>query len=177
MYSNNIRTVAKAVCAVLETCRGQLTDALTQSGIGLEMGTILPFYTDNVDIGMYPLVMVDQQEESVQWAGMPVIADETYSMKIWGMIHYDDPAIRAEAIGALGGALKNIWNRHHITTEIQDVSIYFNESLPIKQIQYGSAIMKNGVVSAFLADFSANIRIALPDSRNPAQSQNEEFTL
>lgn len=162
----SIRDITMAVKSILDGHRGQMTAALTEAGFDQPMGQILDYWTDAVDQGMYPLIMLQHESESSEWVALPDIVEETYSLSIWGLVRHDDPRISAEMIGQLSKAVKSALNRNHQPIPIREgYEIYFNDRRPIKSISYGITQVGTTIAKGFVAQFSSNVQLQQTDER------------
>lgn len=160
MYS--IRTVVKTVTGVFESHRSELAAAMAAAGLPNEFGAILPYFDRNIDDKMYPLLMVDQRSESGEWIAMPDIAADTVNLSIWGAVHWDLPDQREDGIGYLGTVVKLILNRKHKAFPIDEThDLYFEDSMPVKSVEYGSLELNSTFVRGFQAQFSTRICTAI----------------
>lgn len=160
MYS--IRTVVRAVTGVFESHRSELAAAMAVAGLPNAFGSILPYFDRAIDDKMYPLLMIDQRSESGEWIAMPDIAADTVNLSIWGAVAWDVPEQKAEAVGCLGTVVKLILNRKHRAFPIDEShDLYFEDSMPVKSVEYGVLELGSVFVAGFQALFSTRICTAI----------------
>lgn len=124
------------------------------------MGAILPFFSHNVDVDMYPCIMVDQRSEQTTWLAMPDITSDHHQLTIWGMVHWDAPEQAADAIALLAAAVKMALNQHHHSFPVDELhDLYFEDDTPVTSIEYGVAQMDTALVKAFQASWASRVSV------------------
>jgi len=163
----DIRDVARAMKLILESHRPQMTMALNRAGMSSTMGTILEYWTDAIDSGMYPLLMIQHESDDTAWIALPDIAEETYNLTVWGFILHEDPRIRSDAVGMLAGVVKDAFNRNHYPIDLGNgTEMYFNDVCPIKHVEYGVSQLNSTIAHGFVATFTSNALIQERDERS-----------
>lgn len=162
----DIRDVVDAVVAILETNQAAILAVCKAAGANRPL-TIINYFSANIDIDQYNLIMVAMDSEGDEWMSMPVTDESAYNLTIWGLVHHDVPQEREVIIGRFAGAVKLALNHRHEPTTLADGSqMYFNDIMPIRQILYGINSFGDGFVSAFAAYFRANVSTSVPDDRD-----------
>ena len=156
-----IRDAVGFVFDVLDGAREPIAAAVR--AVWAEAGDVLVLdhYTTSVDVGAFPVLMVDQRTFSTDWEAMsemgPVVRCDA-SMYVWGLIHHDDPRTRAQALGELEAATRHAVTLHHRATLTRSgMSVYFHERAPIGAATFGASQMSTTFVAAFFATVTASM--------------------
>lgn len=157
-----IDDVVNAVVGILESWRPQF-DAALGDVAPIRIAGIYPFATNNVPIGELPLIMVAAEKESVEWVALPDIAEETFTLSIWGLAHHEEPEIGQRLLRTMGAQLKACLNhRDRLFWPVGNDGgvMYFNNRLPLGTINYGvGASLASSLVPALNAQFISNASI------------------
>jgi hypothetical protein len=152
-----MRDVVAAVHAIVESERQRLDAALAAAGHNDPLGHVLPFFTNNIDVDMYPVIMIDQQRQEHSWVALPDVLRGAYELSIWVMVHHDEPAVQAEALGRLAEAVAEILNRRHVAQKTPGGAwIYFDDLCPVKRIDFGASAMGNSLIATSQLQFASH---------------------
>lgn len=156
-----IDDVVQAVTGILQAHEPQINAALSAVEPTINIAAIYPFVTNNVAFGELPILMVSAERESVEWIGLPMIAQEQFELGIWGLVHHEEPRIAQSLLRALAGAVKAALNhKDRLCWEVGDGIMYFDNILPLGSINYGvGASVSSTLVPAFNASFKSNASI------------------
>lgn len=171
----SLRLVARALTAILEHSRPNITAAMQGFEPNIELGRILPHYTPNVDAKLLPLIMVDQKRVVPKWVALPDIAEYSYSFWIWGVLAYDRADFVDDLIGQMGYATMEACNKWHYPVNIPggDVAIHFGGAKegsepPCYDLQFGATKFSAGVCNCFVARWKAQATLGVRDERPDA---------
>ncbi len=160
------RDVRNAVAGILEANRAEIDERLQRVVADLETQSILPYFTANLDVGMFPLLMIEQVRDKGEWVGMPSISNNRFELVLWGLIHHNDPQVQDDLAAELAAGVKQVLNRRHLPIGVGEFEIYFNDTMPIPMVEYGAAQLGNQVVAGFRGEYRSDVEITLKDVRN-----------
>jgi len=158
MLESSIRDVVSVVERILSSERAALDRSLQTSGIDAKWGAILPYFSANLDVGMFPTIMIQQSSESFEWHSMPLIMEGTCELTIWGLVHFDQPLLTSEAIGRSAAVVARALNRAHLPVPLDSgLEVTFVDHAPLKSIQYGGSEINGVFVRSWMASFQSEI--------------------
>ena len=160
----SMRLIRQALAGIIESERPYIDSRLGEVDEGRTLGTVLPYYTYNVDVGMYPLVMISSAREDGRWHGLNNLALATVSCRVWGHVHHDDPEKQADLLDELAASLEAVFNVRHGAVMVADVEIVGpDDALPYTGIEYGVTSFPNSpMVGSFLGTWSGMGEMHLP---------------
>lgn len=160
-----IDIVADGLFMLLNQVRGDIDAALRRAGSEIGLKTIQDYYDENIDKDMYPILMMQEARENLQWFGLPNIAENVYQFTIWGLVAHDDPRTCIRLRRAFASALKIAVNRRHLGVSLPGVDLEFSSPYPpIYSIDYNVSQQSNVLVRGFAASFAAECHPSIPDT-------------
>lgn len=145
---------AHGVCMhILRYNKGFIDSQLATVGFQ-PLSDIIDHYTENLDNGRYPCLMVQEVAETTIWYGVPQMAYWDFSINIYGLIQHDDPAEANKIRRRFGAAVKDVLCRCHMDTTFNDHHIQFlDHALPVRSISYDVQGPADGnlIVKGFVA--------------------------
>lgn len=169
-HQPSVRDVVGAVHEILVSSRGHLDARLNAVLEGEQVGHILNYFTQNIDVGMYHLLMIEQTDETANWIANPDIADMQVSLVIWGLVRHDRDELFDPLVGELAAGVKDALNRRHHPIAVGPWWIYFNEVMPIGRISYGAAPFGSAIVRGFMAEYRSSISYQLREEQQQGTS-------
>jgi hypothetical protein len=158
-YSPDFKDVREAFAGELESFRGFIDARLARITNGPKLGAVLPYYETNLDQGLFPLLMLEQDDEDLQWetldTGSGPNCKHAFAMTIWGAAH-GYPNKELDDIAALmAGGVRDALNRRHFSFRVGAFAFYFDETIPAASIRYGTTAFGKVVVRGF------NVRVTV----------------
>lgn len=155
----DINDVITAVGGRLESWRPQFDAAISAIVPDMNLGAILPFVTGNISLPEMPVLMIGAEDEESKWIGMPLVAQETFRLSIWGMAHHEQPELAQRLIRALASQVKAALNHQdRLSWPLGgDREMYFDNIMPVARISYGvGSSIGSSLVPTFNATFASN---------------------
>lgn len=158
----NVHSVIALMVSHLEECRSEFDAAIKAVDPNLQMGAILNHFTFNVDVAMFPVLMVQESQVAVDWIGLQNIAEAEYTLTIWGAVHYDVPEGQQEMLRNLAHATLEALNGRHYASSVNTDDgyyVYFNTGKPpCQRLVFGETpLTASRVVSCFAATWMGNV--------------------
>jgi len=154
--SPRIQDAANALTVFLNNNAGEINTNLANvlsPGKSVAPVTVLPYYTDNIDEGMTPLLMIEFGSISREWealnTGSGPVGKAYLSLTITGIIQGETPDDTAALLSELEGSTADILNRHASVFNAGAWQYYFEETMPVKESSFGLRSLKTTMMSAF----------------------------
>ncbi len=158
-----------AMAARLEVDRTQIIGRLKRWWPITEQLTVLPYYTDALEMPMIPVLMLEQQGDTVTWEAMPEVAQHEFRIQLWGVIAGYPLDVIDNLLSALAAAVRSCLNQQHTAFEFEGRQFFFNETAPVPSVSYGVYKFQTSTVRCFTAQVVVHTHYQLNPKGNEAE--------
>lgn len=134
-----------------------IDQALAQHDMHLRQ--ILPYYAD-IGFEMMPCLMLEDIGATMEWHAIPRLGEVRQSVRLYGYVYHEKPALRRAAMVAFGVTVQLALNRLDVPHEYEGVQ-YWWEGMLCPTIDFGVGFVGNSVVGAFTALLEVHTHVQL----------------
>lgn len=130
--------------------------------------TILPYWTANVDNGMYPVIMIEQTSKERTWEALDTGSGPTANLRlnlmIWGLVTGHEDSLLDDLIDELESSVAEIINSRHQTFTSEGWQFYFNETMPMPSSTFGAAKFSGALTRGFTSPIYVDAIFSVPQT-------------
>lgn len=98
---------------------------------------VLDYYTDNLSYQDMPSLILSNAGKRASWKYLPMGAEETHQINLWGFVSHTDQIMRARWIRALADTTMNLINRQPVPLRAPGTNaVYYWTDMPLARIDF-----------------------------------------
>jgi hypothetical protein len=153
-----VECVSDIITSLLNLEKGNISAELDRVGLG-RVRHIEPFFHNNIDSDMMPMLMVQEEGMSGSWQGLPNLGKDSFTFKIYGFLRHDNMNLCSIGRRVFADATVQALNHRNVWMKLKDAHRlqFVDNQKPVTSIDYAIGRSDDPFVKGFTINYAAQI--------------------